>query len=94
MPPRSPVRAGEIKKDRARQNDRIRKTNKRREITVEDKAHRAALKRVCIQRIIIQEAESSRAQHATLERVCIQIISIQAEESSRAYHAALERVCI
>ena len=43
MTPRSPVRVGE-----KRQNDRIRKSNKISEITVEDKSHNAALDRVRI----------------------------------------------
>ena len=66
MPPGSPVRASEIKKDRARKKYRIRKGNKIRESTVKDKAHHAVLERVCIQRMSIQGAESSRAYHATL----------------------------
>ena len=57
MTPRSPVQAGESKKDRARRKDRIRKSNKRRESTVEDKLHHAALQCVHIQRISTQAAE-------------------------------------
>ena len=49
MPPHSPVQAGETKKDIYRQNYRIRKSNKRRESTAEDKAHTVILECVCIQ---------------------------------------------
>ena len=94
MPPRSPVQSGESKKDGAWQKYRIGKSNKRRESTVEDKAHHAALDCVHIQIISIESAESSRAHHATLERDLIQRIIIQAEESSIVHHAALEHVCI
>ena len=94
MPPRSPVRAGESKKDRAQRKYRIRKSNKRRESTVKDKSHHAILERVHIQIMSIHAVDLSRAHHDALERVCIQIMSIQAAESSRAHHAALYRVCI
>ena len=94
MSPRSPVQAGESKKDRARRKYSIIKSNKRRESTVRDKAHLAVLERVRIQRISIQAAGFPRAHHATLERAHIQINSIQTAESSRAHHVALEHVHI
>ena len=78
MPPRSPVRAGESKKDRAQRKYRIRKSNKRRESTVKDKSHHAILERVHIQIMSIQAADVSISHHAALESVCIQIISIRA----------------
>ena len=62
MPPRSPVQAYEINRDRAQQKDRIRKNSKIREITVEDKSHHATLERVCIQITSIQ-AEYSSGEH-------------------------------
>ena len=66
MPPHSPVVAGESKKYRTRQKDRIERNNKKRESTVKDKAHHAALKRVCVQIMIIQAEELSRIHHAAL----------------------------
>ena len=57
MPPHYPVLAGEIKKEGYRQKYRIRKSNKRRESKVEDKAHHAKLERVRIQRMGIKESE-------------------------------------
>ena len=94
MLPLSPVQASESKKCRSRQKNRIGNSSKRMEITVEDKSHHAPLERVCIKRMSIRAAESSRAQHAALERVCIKIMSKQAEELARSHHASLECVRI
>ena len=74
--------------------DRIRKSNKIREITISDKADHSALEYVRIQGMSIQAAELSRENNTALDRVCIQTMSIQAAEPSRAHHATLERVCI
>ena len=70
--PHSPVQAGESKKYRARRKDRIRKSNKIRESTVEDKAHHVAIDPVRLQKIIIQAAGSSGAHRSALEHVHIQ----------------------
>ena len=64
MPPRSPVRTVESKKDRAQRKDRIRKSNKRRESTVKDKAHHSALYRVHIQKLLYKH--QSRQDHTLL----------------------------
>ena len=66
IPPHYPVRSDESKKDRAKIKYRIRKSDKRRESTVEDKSRHATLYRVHIQRMIIQAAYSSRAHHDAL----------------------------
>ena len=89
MPPLSPVRAGESKKDRSLLKYRIININKRRGNTDEDKARHSALERVFIQRMSIQLAELERAHHAALERFHIQRMSIKAVELSRARHATL-----
>ena len=65
MLPRSPLRAGESRKDRAPQKERISKHNKQREITVKDKAYYTELEHVCIQRMSTKAAELSRSHHAT-----------------------------
>ena len=70
--PHSPVQAGESKKYRARRKERIRKSKKIRESTVEDKSHHVALEPVLPQRIIIQAAGSSGAHRSALEHVHIQ----------------------
>ena len=94
MPPCSLVRAVESNKDRAWLKYSIRKSYKRRESTVEDKAYRSTLQRVQSQRISIQAAELSRAHHYALECVHIKIMSMQAEESPRSHHEALENFTI
>ena len=47
--------------------DRIIKSNKRREIDIKDKTHRAALEHVHIQRMTLQATESSRAINFAVE---------------------------
>ena len=89
MFPRSPVQAGEINKDSDRRKYSIGKTNKRREITVKDKAHHDASERFRIQIMSVYAAESSIANHSALECVHIQIMSIPAVDSSRAHHTTL-----
>ena len=65
MPPRSPVHAGERKKDSSWQKYRIKKSNKKGESNIKDKAHHATLESVWIQRISIHAAGTSRAHHYT-----------------------------
>ena len=89
MPSRNPLLSGEIKKYRARQKDTIRKSNKIRESTVEDKAHHAAFEHFHIQIMSVQAEDPSRAYHAKFEQVRIQIMIIQAEDLSRVHHSAL-----
>ena len=66
MPTRSPLQAGESKKDRAQQKYRIWKRNKRRESTIKDQAHCIVLHRVLIQRMSTHTVESSGAHNAAL----------------------------
>ena len=94
MLPHSLLRSGEIKKDRSQKKCRIRKSNRRREITVEDKSHHTVLERVRIQIMSIQAVGSSIAHHASLEHFLTQIMSMRSAELSRAHHATLERVFI
>ena len=53
MQPCYPVQAGEYNEYRAWQKDSIRKSKKRRESTIGDKSHNAALERVHIQRDLV-----------------------------------------
>ena len=70
--PHSPVTTGLSLGISARRKDRIRKINKIRESTVEDKAHHVALEPVRPQIIIIEAAGSSGAHRSALEHVHIQ----------------------
>ena len=78
MHPQSPVISDESKNYGSRRKDIIKKSNKRREITVKNKAHHAPLERVHIQTMSIHAEDFYKAHVSVSEFVCIKKTSIQA----------------
>ena len=89
MPPRSPIRAGEINNDIDQRKYKIKDIIKIKESTVNYKVQYAALELVFIQIISLQASELSRAYHDALKSFHIQKLSIQAVELSRATQVRL-----
>ena len=89
MPPRSPIRAGEINNDIDQRKYGIKDIIKIKESTVKYKVQHAALELVFIQIISLQASELSRSYHDASKSFHIQKLSIQVVEFSRATQVRL-----